>query len=525
MLKLFDAPLFRTLKRRQEASTGTATIDVAAAPALAPIAPVDLTDRGQVTGVLEIAARIGEILIVAGTTNSDASRQVSAVTESFGLWNCHVDMTSNRIRLFANVSDDRRNPVAVVRIITPAAQNFRKLILVDRLIRDIHSGKASPINAETRLDAIDRSKDPMGLFGFVASFAVMSGAVALLLGGDIPVSLISTLAGGTIMWMSAKLGDLGLPIFFQNTAGGIFVAILATVAYKWGLFFGLQLRPSMIIATSIIVMVAGLTLVQAIQNGVTAAPISGTARLFDAIIITAGIVAGIAIGASLAATLGYPLPPVETLPVPNLASQTVRVIGSTLASAAFARSCYADWPSVVISGVTAMMGSSLFYFVLVPTGVNDITATATTAVIIGLVGGLLGRRYQIPPLVISIAGITRYCLVLRSTVVYSVCSMSRSLSAFPTSPMRLLLLPRYPPVWFLANGSHAGYDAHRLWRITAKWQCGSCAHDVETCLTSSPRGAMRGAMRGEISPPRSQEHENPRTILLGNFRIQRFSMS
>lgn len=53
-----------------------------------------------------------------------------------------------------------------------------------------------------------------------------------------------------------------------------------------------------------------------------------------------------------------------------------------------------------------MMGSSLFYFVLVPTGVNDITATATTAVIIGLVGGLLGRRYQIPPLVISIAGIT-----------------------------------------------------------------------------------------------------------------------
>ncbi|CAB0757676.1 amino acid transporter [Corynebacterium diphtheriae] len=406
MLKLFDAPLFRTLKRRQEASTGTATIDVAAAPALVPIAPVDLTDRGQVTGVLEIAARIGEILIVAGTTNSDASRQVSAVTESFGLWNCHVDMTSNRIRLFANVSDDRRNPVAVVRIITPAAQNFRKLILVDRLIRDIHSGKASPINAETRLDAIDRSKDPMGLFGFVASFAVMSGAVALLLGGDIPVALISTLAGGTIMWMSAKLGDLGLPIFFQNTAGGIFVAILATVAYKWGLFFGLQLRPSMIIATSIIVMVAGLTLVQAIQNGVTAAPISGTARLFDAIIITAGIVAGIAIGASLAAALGYPLPPVETLPVPNLASQTVRVIGSTLASAAFARSCYADWPSVVISGVTAMMGSSLFYFVLVPTGVNDITATATTAVIIGLVGGLLGRRYQIPPLVISIAGIT-----------------------------------------------------------------------------------------------------------------------
>lgn len=406
MLKLFDAPIFRILRRRQAASTGTATIDVAAAPPLAPLAPVDLSDRGQVTGVLEIAARIGEILISAGSTNSDASDQVKAVTESFGLWFVHVDLTSNRIRLFANVSEDRRNPVTVVRVVAPAPQNFRKLMQVDRLIRDIHSGHASPLDAETRLDAIHRAPDPIGLPGVVASFAVMSGAVAFLLGGNIPVALISTIAGAVIIWMSAWLGKHGLPIFFQNTAGGIFVAFLAAITYDWGQYLGLSIRPSMVIATSIIVMVAGLTLVQAIQNGVTSAPITGTARLFDAIIITAGIVAGIAIGVSLAGSLGFSLPPVETVPVPNFASNTVRVLGSIFATSGFARACYADWPSVFISALTAACGSSLFYFVLIPQGVGDITGSTLTSVLIGLIGGFLGRRYLIPPLIISIAGIT-----------------------------------------------------------------------------------------------------------------------
>lgn len=41
-----------------------ATVDTAmAAPPPSPLAPVDLTDPAQVTGVMEIAARIGEILI------------------------------------------------------------------------------------------------------------------------------------------------------------------------------------------------------------------------------------------------------------------------------------------------------------------------------------------------------------------------------------------------------------------------------------------------------------------------------
>ena len=63
-----------------------ATVDTAmAAPPPSPLAPVDLTDPAQVTGVMEIAARIGEILIFSGSSNSDARAQVYLAAASYGL--------------------------------------------------------------------------------------------------------------------------------------------------------------------------------------------------------------------------------------------------------------------------------------------------------------------------------------------------------------------------------------------------------------------------------------------------------
>ena len=82
-----------------------ATVDVATSPPLAPIAPVDLTSHEQVSAVLGVAAGIGQVLIAAGTTNFDAKNQVVAVTEAYGLFHCHVDLTYTRIRLFSYVAD------------------------------------------------------------------------------------------------------------------------------------------------------------------------------------------------------------------------------------------------------------------------------------------------------------------------------------------------------------------------------------------------------------------------------------
>ncbi|AKE40772.1 Threonine export carrier [Corynebacterium kutscheri] len=398
--------MINKLRSRFSSSPHTATIDVAAAPPLAPVAPIAFDNESQILGTLDIGARIGEILIVAGTTNSDTAHQVKAILEAFGLYNVHVDLTYNRLRLFTHVSGNAHQPVGLVRVITPGEQNFHHLRLVDELIRDIHTGRATPANATQRLDEITTAPLTMSRHAINLSWGGLGGTVALLIGGDIFVAAISFITSFIILSFSSRMGHSGLPIFFQNVLGGIFASLIAAVAYHTGSYVGLALKPSMVIATCIIAMLAGLTLVQAIQNGVTDAPITAAARFFDTAIITGGVVAGVGIGIALSGELGIPLPPMETVASPNLSSSMVRVLGSIGASMTFARACYSDWAGVFLSGCTAFFASGMYYFILTPLGFTGVFASGVIAAMIGLIGGLLARRYQIPPLILTIAGVT-----------------------------------------------------------------------------------------------------------------------
>ncbi|MBP3088598.1 threonine/serine exporter family protein [Corynebacterium sp. sy017] len=398
----------RTLWRRgHDDKPSVATIDVAAEAPLSPIAPVDYSDPAQISEVLEIAARISEILIICGTTNSDAAAQARAITESYGLSDVHIDMTMKKIHLYAHFSNtEQYKPIVHVRVIEPEAENFDRLIQVDRLIRDIHAAKATPAQATKRLDDIVRTPPPQGILGVSTSWAIMCASVAMLIGGDALVAAISMFAGAIIVYTLAKLSEIGLPPFFQNTAGGIFASLIAAISYRYADAAGISIRPSMIIATSIVAMLAGLTIVQALQNGVSHSPITANAGFFNAAIATGGLVAGVGIGIALSNSIGFSLPPMETIAPPNFSSTSVRVAGSVIATAAYARVCHGDLPSIMLSGVTAFLGSSLYYFCLIPLGIDSISATAIMAVLIGFFGGLLGRRYRVPPLIITIAGIT-----------------------------------------------------------------------------------------------------------------------
>lgn len=383
-----------------------ATIDVAQAPPLAPLAPVDTSNRDQIMGLLDIVSRICEIHINAGVTVPDSQAQARAILQSFGLWNVHIDLTARRIRLYTQATANIAEPVVLIRVMPPAEQDFDKLIKVDNLVRDILAGRTNVIETQERLLKIEKEPRPFGLHTVVLSWGVMGAAVALLIGGDLLVAALSYVAATGIMYLQAFLGEKRLPYFFQNVAGGIFASMLAAVSYQVAGSLGITLRPSLVIATSIVAMVAGLTLVQALQNGVSSAPVTGYARFFDTIINTGGIVAGVGLGILIAELMGISLPPIETLAPPNFSSNFIRVVGSVGATAAFARACYANWSATLLAGSTAGIASALYYYVLVPVEGGGVFSTAFTAVLIGLLGGLLARRYRIPPLIIMIAGVT-----------------------------------------------------------------------------------------------------------------------
>lgn len=383
------------------------TVDAAkAAPPPSPLAPVNLTDPAQVAAALELAARIGEILLSSGTANGDTKTQIHAVTSAYGLHYTHVDITMNTITLHTSIGTTRRTPVNVFRVVRNMTTDFSKLSEVDRLIRSIQAGATPPEVAEKILDEITSTPASYGIITSILGWGLFGGSISVMLGGGFLVALTATLTSMLLMGVNAVLARHRLPQFFQNVLGGFIATVPAAIMYAVALEQGIAISPSQIIASGIIVLLAGLTLVQSLQDGITGAPVTASARFFETLLQTGAIVAGVAIGIQSSGLLGISLPPLETIAPANIQSAAVQTVCAGLASAGFAIACYAEWSSVWVSGLTGLAGAIFYNLVFIPAAFGEVFSAAASATVIGLAGGLMARRFLIPPLITAIAGIT-----------------------------------------------------------------------------------------------------------------------
>lgn len=385
------------------------TVDAArAAPPPSPLAPVDLTDPGQVAGVLHIAARIGDILLSSGTGNQDARAQIHAVTSAYGLVYSHVAITMNTITIATTIGagTDKKIPVDVFRLSRNFTTDFSKLAEVDRLIRSIQAGATPPAIAEKVLDELEARPRDYGFKTAIWGWALFGGAAAVLLGGGWFVAVVAFITSFFIIGVNEILARRGLPTFFLQILGGFLATLPAAVIYEIAQQFGFQIKPSQIIASCIIVLVAGLSLVQSLQDGITGAAVTGSARFFETILLTAGIVAGVAVGIRAAGLFGIDLPPMETLTPPNFANAVALVIASAFVCAGFAIGCYGERSAMWVSAAAGMLGAGVYHLIFIPLGFGLVASSAASATVIGLAGGLLARRFLIPPLITAISGIT-----------------------------------------------------------------------------------------------------------------------
>ncbi|WJY68766.1 hypothetical protein CAURIS_09460 [Corynebacterium auris] len=400
----------RLLDAFRSKSRAVATIDDArTSPPPSVLAPVDLTDPTQVAAVMHIAARIGSILITNGTTSSDVKAHIHTVTSSYGLHYCHVDITVNIMNIHTIIGVERRQPVNVFRVVNDSSYNYHKLQEVDRLIRSIRSGATPPEMAEKILDDIEREYIPHRNARFLVGWAFMGGAISILLGGDLLMALFGGLTAFLIMGIGKVLSRNDLPYFFHCAIGGFLATVPAVILYQFSATFGYTVVPTQVIATGIVVLLAGLTLVQSLLDGITGSPVTASARFFQTMLFTGGIVAGVATGIAVSDMLGVGLPPLETmLGTPTFGSAVARIIGGTVAAASFAVTCFAERPAVAVSAVAAFAGSVMYYVFLLPLGAGSLLATFACAVMIGLGGGLIARRLMINPVITAVAGVTPF---------------------------------------------------------------------------------------------------------------------
>lgn len=357
-----------------------------------------MADSTDTYKTLDLALRIGEVLLSSGAGAADVTATMWSVAHACGIRNVEVDVTFTNLTLSFQPGPDE--PALVqVRHVRHRDIDYEDLTLVDQIVRDVISGAIDRDEARTRLAQVVSSGHRLPRWAVNAGFGAMGGGVAMLLGGNGAVILIAVLAACAIDLLNRVLSRRRLPSFYQQVAGGLFATLLAVVSAA----VGIDVDPSLVVSASIVMLLAGIGFMGAMQDALTGFPLTAGARILEAMLSTAGIIAGVSGGLSVGRMLGVNLGRLNP-GVGSLTEATMLVAGAAICAGAFAFSSYAPLRSLLPIAVIAGIATSIFGVVEVQ-GLDRTWAAATAAVFIGIVSFSVAGRVRVPPLVVVVPAI------------------------------------------------------------------------------------------------------------------------
>ncbi len=182
----------------------------------------------------------------------------------------------------------------------------------------------------------------------------MGTGIALTLGGSPLVCLLAFLAACAIDRTQRVMSRHRIPSFYLQAAGGFVATLIAVAAAATPL----EVNPSRVVTAGIVMLLAGIGLMGATQDAMTGFPVTASARLLDAMLDTAGIIAGVAAGLTFGDVLGVGLESFKP-GAAGLAAAGVTVFGAALAAAGFAFASYAPLRSLMAVGLVGALGQAV----------------------------------------------------------------------------------------------------------------------------------------------------------------------
>ncbi|TFV59374.1 threonine/serine exporter family protein [Mycobacterium sp. PS03-16] len=353
--------------------------------------------------VLDLTIRLAEVMLSSGSGTADVVATARDVAQAYQLSDCVVDITFTTIIVSAMPSPDSA-PVTIVRSVHTRTTDYSRLAALDRLVQRITVGGVTVDQAHEEMDEITERPHPYPRWLATAGWAGFALGIAMLLGGGWLTCILAAVTSAVIDRVGRLLARIGTPFFFYQVTGAAIATLVAVAAY---LFAGQG--PTALVATGIVMLLSGLTLVGAMQDAVTGYMLTAVARLGEALFLTAGIVVGIVAGLQVATIAGVAIElhvdATEMFIIPNRPWEiALAVVGAGLAGACLTIASYAPWRSVITAGVAA----GLAEWVLIglgSAGVGQVVATGAAALGVGFLATLISIRRQSPALVTATAGI------------------------------------------------------------------------------------------------------------------------
>ena len=363
----------------------------------------DGVSRETALAVIDIAVRAGVALLSTGAGAADVVGTVLRLTSAYGLRSVHVDVTFSAVSVSYHRGPSAE-PVTVLRVVRTRVQDFTRLERLRALVVELADHPVDLEEARVRFDSVIGARHPYRRWFVTAALGVLSAGVATLFDAGWLVILLSFVSSALVDLVQHRLGRIGGAAFFTQVVGSAIptmVAILVSLVQREsGLLQGVL--PSLVVASGIVVLLSGLSVVGAAQDAIEGFYVTAGARAFEVLVLTLGIVVGITVVLALTHRLGVAMTVTTDSPVE--ASGAVQVLASAVIAGAFAVSSYAGGLSAAVAALAGGSGWAVF---LLLTGLDAgrPTASAVAAFLAGFTTQLVARRLRVPALAVTTASI------------------------------------------------------------------------------------------------------------------------
>ena len=354
-----------------------------------------VTETREIHRTLDLALRVGDMLLANGAGAADVTATMSSVAHHLGLRQALVDVTFTTVHMSYQSGPDEP-AVTATRHVKQRETDFDDLTRADHLVRDLLADEIDADEARIRLAQIASTGHRTPRWAVTLGWGAIGAGIALLIGGDWIVTLIAAIAAIGLEILQRHLTRLRLPFFYAQVAGGLFASLLAVAAS----LVHLSTDPSLIITASIVMLLAGLGFIGAIQDALTDFYLTAGARILEVMISTAGVIAGVSGGLTVGRLLGVDI----TLDpgISGLSQFPLVLTGAALSAGAFAFAAYA--PGRVLLPIAAIAGGAAgINLLLAENDLGRAWPAAIAAIFIGVVSYTVAGWAEVPPLVIVVS--------------------------------------------------------------------------------------------------------------------------
>ncbi|TGN66741.1 threonine/serine exporter family protein [Nocardioides eburneiflavus] len=350
---------------------------------------------------MDLCLRIGEMLLSSGAGAADVTATMRSVADHLGLRHAEIDVTFTALSMSHQRSADDV-PTLMMRHVQQRDIDYEDLTAVDHLVRDVLTDQADLYLARSRMATIVSLGHAFPRWAVTVAWMVMAASVGVFLGGGPVVSVVAAVAAALIDRVQVVLARRRLPFFYLQVAGGAIATLLAAgVAAS-----PIEVDPSLVVTANIIMLLAGIGLMGAVQDALTGFYLTSSARLIEAMMATAGIIAGVALGISVADTVGFELG--QLVPGKVQASDLPAVLlGAAVSAAAFSVASYAPRRAVLPIALITAVAAGISQAITVA-GFGRAAAAGAAAFFIGLVAYAVAGRVRVPPLVVAVPAIVPF---------------------------------------------------------------------------------------------------------------------